>query len=183
MSTLDPVKENCFRRDFGAAQQTVLHGISPGRATSTVTAWDKWIEFTTDLGLDPFLQAFHDKIPLPFLQVFAARVHSGELAASGNPIRARSAEDYVWMVGQTFLHVGADDPRLNSACKIDFRISRTIAAWKKSDSPPNRVKPIPIQVIRRIASIQHLLHHICFPTMQSHCRHDHTGLLLPSAAW
>ena len=153
MSTLDPVKEHCFRRDFGAAQQTVLQGISPGRATSTVTAWDKWIEFTTDLGLDPFLQAFNDKIP--FLQVFAARVHSGELAASGNPIRARSAEDYVRMVGQTFLHVGADDPRLNSACKIDFRISRTIAAWKKSDSPPNRVKPIPIQVIRRIASVSY----------------------------
>lgn len=98
MSTLDPVKEHSFRRDFGAAQQTVLQGISPGRATKTVTAWDKWIEFTTDLGLDPFLQAFQDKIP--FLQVFAARVHSGELAASGNPIRARSAEDYVRMVGR-----------------------------------------------------------------------------------
>jgi len=53
MSTLDPVKEHCFSRDFGAAQQTVLQGIFPGRATSTVTAWDKWIEFTTDLGLDP----------------------------------------------------------------------------------------------------------------------------------
>lgn len=153
MSTLDPVKQHCFSRDFSAAQQTVLQGISPGRATSTATAWDKWIEFTTDLGLDPFLQAFHDKIP--FLQVFAARVHSGELAASGNPIRARSAEDYVRFVGQTFLHVGADDPRLNSASKIDFRISRTISAWKKSDSPPNRVKPIPLQVLRRIASISY----------------------------
>jgi hypothetical protein len=32
MSTLDPVKEHCFRRDFGTAQQTVLQGISPGRA-------------------------------------------------------------------------------------------------------------------------------------------------------
>ena len=150
MSTLDPVKQHCFSRDFSTAQQTVLQGISPGRATSTATAWDKWIEFTTDLGLDPFLQAFNDKIP--FLQVFAARVHSGELAASGNPIRARSAEDYVRAVGQTFLHVGADDPRLNSASKIDFRISRTISAWKKSDATPKRVKPIPLQVIRRIAS-------------------------------
>jgi len=56
------------------------------------------------------------------------------------------------MVGQTFLHVGAEDPRLNSAHVIDFRISRTIKAWKKTDPPPDRVKPVPIQVIRRIAS-------------------------------
>jgi hypothetical protein len=150
MSTLDPVKEHRFRGDFSTAQQTVLQGISPGRASSTVTAWDKWIEFTSDLGVDPFLQAFPDKIP--FLQVFAQRVHSGELAASGNPIRARSVEDYIRMVGQTFLHVGSDDPRLNSAHLIDFRLQRTIAAWKKSDPPPKRVKPVPIQVIRRIAS-------------------------------
>ncbi len=145
MSTLDPVKEHRFRSDFSTAQQTVLQGISAGRASSTVTAWDKWIKFTSDLGVDPFLQAFPDKIP--FLQVFAQQVHSGELAASGNPIRARSVEDYIRMVGQTFLHVGSDDPRLNSAHLIDFRLQRTIAAWKKSDPPPKRVKPVPIQVI------------------------------------
>ena len=150
MSTLDPVKEHRFRSDFSTAQQTVLQGISAGRASSTVTAWDKWIEFTNDLGVDPFLQAFPDKIP--FLQVFAQRVHSGELAASGNPIRARSVEDYIRMVGQTFLHVGSNDPRLNSAHLIDFRLQRTIAAWKKSDPPPKRVKPVPIQVIQRIAN-------------------------------
>ena len=49
--------------------------------------------------------------------------------------------------------MGADDPRLNTAGKIDFRIARMIAAWKKDDPPPNRVKPIPLQVIRRIAYV------------------------------
>ena len=40
---------------------------------------------------------------------------------------------------------------------MDFRLTRTIAAWKKIDPPPNRVKPIPIKVIRRIGVIaQHL---------------------------
>lgn len=103
------------------------------------------------MGLDPFLEAFEDKIPI--LQVFAHRVRSGELAADGNPIRARSVEDYVRHVAQTFLHVGSADPRLNTAGAIDFRVSRTWAAWKKQDPPPNRVKPIPITVIRRIAAI------------------------------
>ncbi|KAL3826648.1 hypothetical protein ACHAXA_009089 [Cyclostephanos tholiformis] len=40
----------------------------------------------------------------------------------GNPVKSRSAEDYVQHVAQTFLNMGAKDPRLNSASKIDFRI-------------------------------------------------------------
>ena len=146
---LDPIKAHCFSCDIRTAQATVLQGISPGCATSTATAWSKWIEFTNDLGLDPFLQAFQYKVP--FLQVFAHRVHIGELAASGNPVRSRAAEDYVRHIGQTFLHVGANDPRLNSAHTIDFRLQRTLKAWKLSDPAPDRVKPIPIQVIRHIA--------------------------------
>ena len=149
MSTLDSLKAHRFSCDIRTAQATVLQGVSPGRAASAATAWDKWIEFTTDLGLDPFLQAFQDKVP--FLQVFAHRVHIGELSASGSPIRSRSAEDYVRHIGQTFLHVGADDPRLNSAHTIDFRLQRTLKAWKACDPAPDRVKPVPIQVIRRIA--------------------------------
>ena len=121
MSDLDPIAADGFRHDFGTAQATVLQGISPGRASSTATAWEKWVDFTNDLGLDPFFQAFPDKIP--FLQVFAHRVHLGTLAANGNSIRARSVEDYVRLIAQTFLHVvGASDPRLNSAHVIDFRL-------------------------------------------------------------
>ena len=120
-------------------------------ATSAATAWSKWIEFTDDLGLDPFLQAFQDKVPI--LQVFVHRVHIGELAANSNPVRSRTAEDYVRHVAQAFLQVGAVDPRLNSAHKIDFRLQRTLKAWKSSDPAPDRVKPIPITVIRRIATL------------------------------
>ena len=103
------------------------------------------------MGLNPFLEAFDDKVSI--LQVFLQRVRIGELAASGDKIRARSAEDYVRSVAQTFLSVGADDPRLNSAGKIDFRLQRMIAAWKRKDPPSKRVKPIPVQVLRRIAYV------------------------------
>lgn len=103
------------------------------------------------MGLDPALEAFADKIPI--LQVFLHRVRIGELAAKSHQIRARSAEDYLRSVAQTFLSMGADDPRLNSANKIDFRLQRMVAAWKKEDPPSNRVKPIPIKVLRRIAFI------------------------------
>ena len=107
------------------------------------------------MGLDPFLEAFEDKIPI--LQVFIQRVRDGELAAQGNPIRSRSVEDYLRAVAQTFLSVGASDPRLNTASQTDFRIKRMLAAWKKQDPPATRVKPVPISVIRRIAFVaQHL---------------------------
>jgi len=58
MSTLDTVKAHRFSSDIRIAQATVLQGVSPGRAAGTATAWEKWIDFTRDLGLDPFLQAF-----------------------------------------------------------------------------------------------------------------------------
>ncbi len=86
LSNLDPIKAHRFSRDFGIAQETVLAGVSPGRAASGATAWSKWIDFTRDLGIDPFLQTFNDKVP--FLQIFAQQVHSGKLAARGNPLRS-----------------------------------------------------------------------------------------------
>jgi hypothetical protein len=49
--------------------------------------------------------------------------------------------------------MGADDPRLNAALKTDFRLSRMLAAWKKQDPPANRVKPVPVAVIRHIAAV------------------------------
>ncbi len=149
LSNLDPIKAHRFSRDFGIAQETILAGVSPGHAASGATAWSKWIDFTRDLGINLFLQTFNDKVP--FLQIFAQQVHSGELAARGNPLRSRSAEDYLRHVAQTFLNLGADDPPLNSAFKIDFQLQWTLAAWKITDPAPLRVKPIPISVIRGIA--------------------------------
>jgi hypothetical protein len=47
--------------------------------------------------------------------------------------------------------MGTKDPRLNPAFQIDFRIHRTLRAWKQSDPAPLRVKPIPVSVIRTLA--------------------------------
>lgn len=55
--------------------------------------------------------------------------------------------------------MGSDDPRVDSHNDIDFRISRMISAWKKEDPPPHRVKPVPLQVIRRIALLASTAEH------------------------
>ena len=62
-----------------------------------------------EVGIDPFLQAFKDEIPV--LQVFVHQVRSRELAANSNQIQAQSVEDYPQLVAHMFLHVGTKDPR------------------------------------------------------------------------
>jgi hypothetical protein len=61
-------------------------GVSLGRPSSAISAWAIWSDFTSGLGLDPFLQAFPDKIS--FLQIFAVRVYCGELSAIGSAVQA-----------------------------------------------------------------------------------------------
>lgn len=114
-------------------------------------AWTQWTIFCNELAIDPLLETVEN--PIPILQVFAKRVQEGVLAAGGAPVRARTAEDYLRFVGQTFQGVGSPDPRLNIFGKVDFRLSRMISAWKKQDPPPNRVKPVPIRVIQAISFV------------------------------
>ena len=158
---MDAEQTDRFLRDLGAAKEAIAAGVSVGRAKSAETVWEIWQSYCAELGLDPFLEAVQDKIPI--LQVFAQRVRTGELAAGGNPILARSVEDYLRHVAQTFLSVGSDDPRKRDRQpEIDFRLTRLQAAWKKQDPPPHRVKPLPVQVIRRMA------------TLAMHSRHERT---------
>ena len=127
-------------------------GVSTGRATAIETKWEVWVAFTVDLGLDPLLEAIEDKVHI--LQVFAERVRSGQLSASGRNLKSRSVEDYLRAVGQTNELLGLKDPhKAASSNAIDFRIKRMLRSYAKKDPPPNRVKPIPVQVLHRIAAI------------------------------
>jgi hypothetical protein len=47
--------------------------------------------------------------------------------------------------------VGTQDPRYNDIGQIDFRLKGQLAAYAKQDPPPNRVKPIPIQILHHVA--------------------------------
>ncbi len=131
LSSLDPIVGARFRHHFSIAQKTVSEGVSSGRACSSLKHYDKWLSFTHDLGLDPFLEAFQDKVP--FLQVFGHLICSEELAIDGNPIRSQSVDDYIRSIAQAFLAMGSDNLHLNSAGKTDFRLARMLAAWKKED--------------------------------------------------
>ena len=151
LQTVEPTAAALFRRDFRLAQKDVQSGVSTGRARSACTHWRQWRIFTDSLAIDPFLETIDDKVPL--LQVFARRLRTGELSPSRNSLRSRSVEDYVRSIGQTFLQLGLNDPRLGPDLKQDHRLTRMWRCYSKADPPPDRVKPVPVQVIRHIMTI------------------------------
>jgi len=48
--------------------------------------------------------------------------------------------------------MGTKDPRLNQFGSLDFRLARQLRAYQREDPPPDRVKPIPFQVILYLAT-------------------------------
>ena len=148
---MDTVSSDDFLCDFRAAQQDVEAGVSLGRASMFNTHWNRWLDFTSSLALEPLLETFQDKVP--FLQVFSRRLRTGELSASQRTIKSRSVEDYARSVEQTFLTVGLQDPRLGLNLRLDHRLHRMFRTYAKADPPPDRVKPVPISVVRHILAI------------------------------
>jgi hypothetical protein len=61
-------------------------------------------------------------------------------------------EDAVRAVGQAFNHLGGADIRKDVFGEIDSRISHLFTCYKKEDSPPSRVKPVPIVIVVLILS-------------------------------
>ncbi len=108
---MDPITSSSFQHFYGLAQETVRAGVSAGRARNADTVWSIWETYCVELGIDPFLETFTDKVPI--LQVLAQRVRIGELAAHGDPIRSRITEDYIRQVATTFPSVRTSDPWLN----------------------------------------------------------------------
>ena len=145
---MDTDTRGTFVDDLRAAQHAVSFAVVPSRARAADTHWKKWAEFCAELAVDPLLQDVDD--PVILFQVFLHRYRTGRIAPQGHPVRARTAEDALRSVGQTFASMGAGDPRYTEQGKMDFRLTRQITYYKKQDPPPDRVKPIPVQVIRYI---------------------------------
>jgi hypothetical protein len=58
-------------------------------------------------------------------------------------------------VGQAFSALGQQDPRLLPSRKLDLRLTRQLAAYKKQDPPPSWVKPIPFPIIAHSVTLCH----------------------------
>jgi hypothetical protein len=150
LAPLDADTTDTFRNDLRLAQADVQAGVVPSRAHAADAQWDIWVAFCDKLRMDPTLQIVED--PVPFLQVFAYRYRHGTIAPSKQTIRSRTVEGALRSVGQTFASMGSQDPRLTIQNKMDSRLQRQLTCYSKEDPPPDRVKPIPIAIIRHVLS-------------------------------
>ena len=146
-----PTTRDAFLRDLSAAQKASRAGIVSSRAASNDKAWLIWAKFCEDLAMDPWLS--DDLDPIVLLQVFAERYRTGQLAPGGKPVKSRTVEGALRAVGQAFASVGAPDPRLTATGRTEFRLGRQLRGYAKTDDPPTRVKPIPVQVIHHAANL------------------------------
>jgi len=142
-----------FGADLSAVQEAIRTGITSKCANALDSRWERWDEFCSEHGLDPFLRQHTD--PVPILQVFGQRHRDGRNTPRGKPVKARTVEDALRAVGQKFASVGAADLRKDAHGTIDFRIYRQIRSYKKTDSPPVRVKPVPITLVIYLLRVAH----------------------------
>lgn len=137
-----------FRADLLLVQSAVRLGVSSQRAKAHDSHWERWCTFCHNHHLDPYLQDHTD--PVPVIQVYAQRYRDGRLAPSGQPVKSRTVEDVIRAIAQKQTSLGGRDPRLNAHGKIDYRLSRQLRSYTLDDTPPVRVKPIPITIILHI---------------------------------
>ena len=127
--------------------------VSSSRQTAHDSVWTHtWLPFLAQVGaLDPFLRTLRD--PVPVLLVLACRIRDGRASRSGHAVRAAHVRDELHAIAKTFTRLGHPDPRLNSAGILDPRLSDLYAAWSRTDPPPTRVKPLPVQVLHHAQSL------------------------------
>jgi hypothetical protein len=140
--------EDRFIHDLHAADQDVAHGVVPSRAKEAVAHWGKWEAFCDEINVDPTLQDVAD--PIPFLQVFAWRFRTGKINTTRRRVRIRTVEGALRSVGQTLTGMGSLDPQNTLQGKFDFRLKQMLSCYSREDPPPNRVKPIPVPILRHI---------------------------------
>ena len=99
----------------------------------------------------PLLVAYQDHVPI--LNAFARDYRTGNIAPDSRGVRSRTVEDAVRSIGQAIAILGAKDPIMTSTGKLDGRLQLQFRCYSRQDPPPSRVKPIPVQVLRRLACV------------------------------
>ena len=103
------------------------------------------------MALDPLLIGYKD--PVTILNIFARDYSTGDITPTSILVRSRTAEDAVRSIGQALAALGIANPRYGKDGKIDIRLRFQLRCYTKQDPPPNRVKPVPIIVIQKVAAM------------------------------
>jgi len=123
-----------------------LSSVIPKCTQTKDSHWTLWEAYCNELRVDKYLRDVEPK--LPFLTVFAVRLLDGSLAPRGKPIKAASVVDYLCTISEEISILGADpDPRYGLNSKLHVLLHQQYRSYDKTDPPPHKVKPIPIQLL------------------------------------
>ena len=144
-----PTVDDEFSADIRAIQNVMRSAVVVSTAKAKVRYWRVWTEFCAAVGVDPYLFGTSDKIS--YLQVFLHRYRDGRIAPSGRPVKVGTVSNALTAVGQAFKLAGLADPRKpNTEMHLDLRLRKQLKGYEKLDTPPKRVKPLPIGIVKAI---------------------------------
>ena len=149
MATVDPAAQTRFWNSFSSTTEDIQEGLYTSQATAADGHWTKWAFFCARVSLEPLLVAYQD--PVPILNAFSWDYRTGNIAPDSRGVRSRTVEDAVRLIGQEIAMLGAKDPRMTYTGKLDGRLHLQFRCYSRQDPTPSRVKPIPVQVLCRLA--------------------------------
>ena len=121
--------------------------------------WRQWLTFVAAIpSTDPYLSNISPQLHISFLKVFATRIRDGRLTPKGKPVRSKRVQDYLRTVAEE-IRLGSPhrlDPRHDLHGQIDRELKLLSTAHSKDDPPPDKVKPVPIQLLAH--ALQALTH-------------------------
>lgn len=118
--------------------------------------WSKWKAFTASLAFDPYLNCLEPHLHVSVLQVFAHKVRHRRTHTGGEPVTSKRVQDYLRTVAEEIV-LGSKwrtDPRYGTQFQQHLALRQQRRAYSKADPPPNKVKPIPLQLVRHACSQQ-----------------------------
>ena len=125
--------------------------MSLGQSAAANVHWTKWAYFCARVALEPLLVSY--KYPIHTLNAFARDYRTGNITPNSRAVRSITVEDAVQSIGQAIAVLGAKDPQMKSTGKIDGRLQLQFRCYYRQDLPPYWVKPIPVQVLLRLACV------------------------------
>ena len=150
MEACKPAARDAFGADFCAADEARRASVSVKRSKEKDSHWRIWEDFCTTLAIDPHLQGIPQQ--LPFLAVFATRLRSGAITPSKKAITSKRVSDYLCTVGEEIASLGSQNPRFTINGELVLELKQLLKAWSIADPPPDRVKPVPVQLVSHAIS-------------------------------
>lgn len=134
--------------DLRIAEGKSIESVTVKRAKTKDSHWRVWETFCAEHSIDKYFRNVQPQ--LPFLQVFAHRLRLGLISPSGKPIFSGTVCDFLATVGEEISRMGPQnrDPRYGVSGKLHVVLRQQYRAYSKDDPPPERVKPIPLQLLR-----------------------------------